>query len=298
LSKIASLIDEAFSILFVAHDAGGGNALISYSFKLEKDKHYCLSGPSVNIAKERNIPTNSITEDIDLTELQKFDLVMASTGWETDFEVSKIEQAIQIGLPVLVLLDHWTDFDKRLLKNGKRLTPSGILVTDERAHKIAQAVFPDLEIMRVENAYLKIIKDEYIRTKSIQQTKDKKTILYLCEPSLEPKETDPFLRKDRKRLIDFIQFLNLIPNFTDRVLVRLHPSENLSKYVNVVEQSKVQIQISEIQSLTEDLARADVSVGFETMALHVSKSLGIPSFTLDEIKNVKRSEFFQILSEE
>lgn len=296
MSEIAKLLEDAQKVLIVAYDAGGGNALISFSETLKANKYYLVSGPSHEILKAKGYPVDKISFRLETLDLSKFDLMISATGWETDFERNAIQKATLAGLPTVVMLDHWTDFDKRLILGGKFVAPHGILVSDDKAFQIARTTFPTVEIFQVPNYYIENIKTEYNAIKNVESKCYSRTVLYLSEPSLEPQSIGKEHRQDYMRLNQFINFMNQKAPIGIKIQFRSHPSEPSDKYFLELANSNHEIQISTDKSLTQDLVDATLCVGHQTMALHISAELGIPTFTLEELIGGNTIEFDRLLN--
>ena len=294
ISTIESLLNKAKRILIVSNDAGGGNVLISYAQKLEKHLIFLVSGPSLEIAKTNGISQQYIVSELKEVDFLNIDLIIASTGWSTDFEILAIDRGLLENVPTLVMFDHWSNYPNRLVHKGRKLRPNGIMVNDEQAYQLAQECYPEIEVKKIENEYLVRVKKEY----EAQLPKCKKctynVILYLCEPTEESQYFPVESRRDYSRLEDFLAYTNHITDL--KIIVRPHPSEFKKKYNGLIEKSTHPIEISSEKNLAVDFARSHVCVGYETMALHVAKSLNIPSFYLDNRFELEKEKFENLVN--
>lgn len=259
--------------LAVAHDAGGANILKEVILATNVNWSICAAGPGANILDGT---ANSVLFAEINSCLKNFDVVVAATSWASDIEKEVVFKASNNGVRTIVLFDHWTNFRDRLEYNGIRLTPNHIVVCDEEAERIAVAEFPGNHVVNIENPYIQRIK-RYIQ-KYRKPRESGRSALYVSEPIAEHVSTDcPPLGYDEFSC--FEDFLSIANGKDLEVILRLHPSEKRDKYDAVIAASEIDVIVSENSTLEQDLAKADLVIGCETMAMSVAEQVGIPTYT-------------------
>ena len=80
--------------------------------------------------------------------------LITGTGWASCLEHDARELARERGIRSIAVIDHWTNYADRFIRNGKQVLPDEIWVSDPYAAEIAQAAFPSLRVVQQANAYL------------------------------------------------------------------------------------------------------------------------------------------------
>ena len=136
------------SLIVISHDAGGANVLHSFLqvHNLRPSK-LLTNGPATQIFESIQIDNKNYLN-------KKGEVILASTGWQTDFEIKLIGPAVASGKRVIIFLDHWTNFENRLKFNSETIFVSEIVTFDREAKRLASGIFTNSTIYCFENYYL------------------------------------------------------------------------------------------------------------------------------------------------
>ena len=93
-----------------------------------------------------------------------------------------------------MILDNWTNYEKRLVFNGKLLIPNKLLVTDFHAKKLAIKYYPNVKTKQVPNYLLQSLK---IIRKNHKNTNSTKNVIFYSSPEVYPLGID---NNERKKL--------------------------------------------------------------------------------------------------
>lgn len=265
-SDLISQIAKSF-LTVVSHDAGGANVLHAFLQAHDLTPNQILaSGPASRIFASTKIHTSS-------TNAQQVEVVLASTGWQTDFEIKHISSALNLGKRVIVFLDHWTNYENRLKFNSEAVLVSEIVTFDEEASELAAATFAHSTIFCFENYYLRE------QSELISNLKEKvQDYLYDFLFIGEPIRGKGYLEEDALKY--FISKLNLLGISSPTLAIRPHPSQSREKYLQMVSNfGGSPFHITENTSLCEDLSKAKAVVGCNSMALVLAKKSQIPTYS-------------------
>ena len=262
----------------VAHDAGGANILASYCRHNQGNYRYMLQGPAksiffeaLSIESEQNLPKF----------LAECDSFICGTSGSADLERKVIRNAKILQKHTKVILDHWVNYRERFEIEGNLVLPDQLIVVDNFAFTIAKEIFPKIPIQRINNLYLEDFLSQYGKIKKNKASKRRSEILYLSEGFNEYAVKDTYgLEKD---LSYFEKFLEIKEKYFDNSLevrVRLHPSEDLSKFDMYKSIYGDILRADPNVDLTLDLINANVVVGVRSMALVLAVVCGIPTFSL------------------
>ena len=202
-----------------------------------------------------------------------------------DYEKEILDLAIQKKRNTWVIFDNWTNFEKRLVYKEKKLIPSKLLVSDIYAKKLARKIYPKLMIEEIPNYLLENLKKK--TKKKLSRTKDIQNVVYYSSPEFYPLGIEKKMWEDseEKKLVKEIQYIldsDIVNSNKRRLIIRLHPKLNYLrnrksfKYKNFIENDKIKMEST--------ISSTDISIGKDTYALFLTKSLGIPTFSL--VKNL------------
>ena len=260
----------------VCHDAGGAE-IISHWVKQNKINPILhLEGPAIKIFKRVLSKLNLVS----LEELiENSNLLMLGTSWQSDLEKkSFIVARKKINLKIIVVFDHWVDFEKRLIYKNNFLKPDQIWVTDQHAKEIAERIFNNIKIIKINNYYLEEMKFKYENLKS--EASLEKTILYISDNSSEYQKNLPANEKWNYDELSCLKYLlknlNSIENEKTKLIIRPHPSEDSKKFFNIIaEFSHIDIRLSNNEELIYDLVNCKTVVGTDSMACYIASFFGI-----------------------
>lgn len=160
-------IEKFKNIQACSYDAGGGNVLAHLLSERRIPANFLVKGPSIEIYS--SLFSNFWERNSDTLALET-DLLFASTGWASEHEFNFMKQAISRGVPVIAILDHWTNYNQRFIRNDETIIPDYFLVLDDWSEKIVVDSFKKPKIIRDENFYLKNLIEAVKRNKSIPGT--------------------------------------------------------------------------------------------------------------------------------
>lgn len=266
VTNLVAQLSES-SLTVISHDAGGANVLEAFirahNLRVE---NFILGGPAIQIF-------NSLSIDKKNYPTKKFEVILASTGWQTDFEIKQISSARARGKRVIVFLDHWTNFDQRLRLETSRVFVSEIVTFDEKALKIASEVFLESKIFSSINYYLQ---EQAMLVTRLRQgiSEPKFDFLFIGEPIRDKS----YLEEDAFQF--FLAKIAEMGSSTSSIAVRPHPSQRIEKYYAMVSRNpNCSIQITQHTTLFEDLSNAKAIFGCYSMALEVAKMAKIPVYS-------------------
>lgn len=142
------------SVASVLGDAGGAEAVVPVLKLLEQRKTLAgvwAAGPAQQVLRREGIPHRPLAErtpDV-LLELTNPTVLLTGTSWaEQPPELDYIEAATRQGVPVLSVVDFWSNYAARFLgRDGRFVLPDRIAVPDDVA--AAEAVAEGLPAERV-----------------------------------------------------------------------------------------------------------------------------------------------------
>lgn len=269
-------------IALFAHDAGGAEillALLKASLHVNIFCIFCLAdSPCYTLVKAKNLEKHwceiaPTKEDIE-AKLSLFDpkIVLYGTGWQNHLEYHFLDYAKAHKLPSLAFLDHWTHYRERFgfpEINWTNNLPSFIVAHDKTSVEKAKALgLPN--IIAIKNyALLAQLKDAQKVFENIQESD---TLLFLSEPTAKVAERsfgDAYFWGFTEKEV-FKNILTCKEKFDcQKIIIRLHPSDKPETYQaidNTVAFSKV--------TLLEDITRAKIIIGIDTVALYTAYLLG------------------------
>jgi hypothetical protein len=264
-------------LAIVCHDAGAANLIASWIKTYTAGMKVCMVGPARTIWR-RNFPEHEL---LSLEEvLLDSNTLLSGTGWgDVEFEARVIAKKNKI--KNIAVIDHWVNYSERFIRDGNKLLPNLILVSDKYAFKKASNCFPSTQIEQLPNTYLQ---DEANLVSSIRTIENKKSSF---ENILIIGETTRRKNSNKENIaIEFLMMnLNKINNSRDNINItlRCHPSYSHSKYDSLINKYKYLVNkfiISKDKELYEEIALADLVVGMNSFALVVSLTAGVPTMSI------------------
>lgn len=284
------------SVVVCAHDAGAAAHIAAWLEPLQQKLRLCLSGPAELLIRSKFGSEAFYITNLD-EELQRAQLLISGTGWESDLEHRSRLLASQFGIPSIAVLDHWVNYSERFEREGVEQLPDALWVADEEAAALAISVFPSVPVFQLQNHWLesicKAVQDIRFSAESIPQPRrPAKRLLYLLEPirvawsqtsgnasELGEFQALRFWLQQLPRLIDggFIAPLGEL----EALALRPHPSEPIDKYDSFISEASSDwpIKLDRSPGLAAALAWTDVAFGCETQALVAATACNVPSFS-------------------
>lgn len=251
----------------ISHDAGGANVLHSFLQAHNLRPHLLLTnGPATKIFESTHIDKNKKI-------YKQKEVILASTGWQTDFEIRHISSAVASGKRVIVFLDHWTNYASRLQFDSEIVLVSEYVTFDLEAKRLASEIFSNATIYCFENYYLQeqVFLVLNLKKKSNKYLYD---FLYIGEPIRDQgySEEDAFQY--------FISKVKFSDSNSPTIAIRPHPSQSKEYYLQLLSKfADIPIHITENTSLHEDLSSSKAIVGCNSMVLELSKMCQIPTYS-------------------
>lgn len=267
-------------ICLVAHDAGAVNHIIAWHKHLANQQTkpisrcvtVCLSDPALSLWL-RAFP-DSKTSNLS-NSLSDAKLLISGTGWQSNLEHDARKLARSLGIKSVAVIDHWTTYRDRFIRDDEEVLPDEIWVTDEYAKKLAENYFPELPIVQLPNLYLENILAEVRLQEASVNSSQTTRLLYVLEPIRQVWGNGDQLG-EFQALDFFIKNINLLGfGKTLSIKLRPHPSDSIGKYDQWIESQKnLDVSLDNSRSLAEAISWSNVVVGCQTYAMVVALASG------------------------
>lgn len=279
-------------IFVVSHDAGGAEVVSAYIKRYQKNYDFCcyVVGPAVKIFKKRRLekyfaPDLAIktVEDV-LDFVGDIDLVLTATSWSSDIELRFLNAAKKRQIHTAAYLDHWTNYRERFdypNPRWKKNLPDEIWVGDREALVFAEKFgLPSVKL--VPNQYFIEIQAKIRKLRAHQRNRSslvrtKRSILFISEPVAQGAKkmfNSPhywgFTEQEVLAMICYsVENYNLLHQQHWQIIVRRHPSDSQYAYDRIIKTylRKIRVSYSKTDDLVADIAKADLIIGMESMAL-------------------------------
>jgi hypothetical protein len=260
------MIDLPGPLAVVCHDAGAANLILAWlAADPRPDVRPVMHGPAVSLWQER-------FDDATLRELEAAmdgaAAVLSGTGWQSDREHLARLHARQRGIRSVAVLDHWTDYAARFVRDGQTVLPDEFWVVDEAARALAFEAFPEAVIRLKPNNYL------HEQVARIGPCPAGDRLLYVLEPARSNwGREDPGEFQALDFLIGNFDKVGVPPSVPIRL--RPHPSDPTRKYQRWIEaQRGFDIALDESRSLAEAISCASIVAGAQTFAMVIALAAG------------------------
>jgi hypothetical protein len=261
-------------IAIVAHDAGAANHIISWVKNAGHGQiRVCVRGPALSLWKRAFTHANTSNELA--ATLATTNTLISGTGWASSLEYDARKMARALGIKTIAVIDHWTNYRERFVRDGMEVFPDEIWVTDEHAKMLAESIFPNVQIILLPNMYLDELVQEVRIHERIKADRTGNNLLYVLEPIREAWGADG-VAGEFAGLDFFINNLAILDLGADlSIKLRPHPSDSIGKYDQwITAQKSIKISLDESPSLAESIAWSDVVVGCQTYAMVVALAAG------------------------
>ncbi len=263
------------TVAVACHDAGATNIIINWLKVMPEIKFRAhLSGPAEDLwSSEFPDFTNFSLED----SLHGSSLMLSGTGWESNLEHNARLFASSLGIYSIAVVDHWVNYSSRFERDNKIMLPDEIWLIDQYGYNLAKSIFTKTTIKLLPNYYLdkKVQLIKKIQKKLINNTKNT-NILIAMEP-IRKQWTSNDSRAGEFQALDFImRNINHITKNEINIRLRPHPSDFLGKYNDWInnQTNKRNINVSNDNSLEEDIAWSDIVLGCQTYVLIIALTVG------------------------
>ncbi len=278
MTKLEDFVKPPLAV--VCHDAGAANLIVEWLKNYTGDLKPCMLGPA-KIIWEKHFPDTKLTS-ID-TVLNGSKSLLSGTGWGDVEHFARIK-AKKIGIQNISVIDHWTNYRERFIREECEVLPDVIIVSDKYAYNQAQILFPLISVIELPNNYLQRESKLACSKRSRECKEPFENILIIAEPLRQKK-----LGKDTYLEFDAIEFfmkslnkINISSNYA-HIILRLHPSETLGKYDHILKKYQhlvTKFDESKNTHLYLDIAWADLVVGMNSYALVVALKASVPSMSI------------------
>ena len=257
----------------VCNDAGSANLIVNWFKEYQQNKKILchVNGPAKEIfqcecPEIKNLPLDTLINSVRT--------LITGTGWSSNIEYNARLKASKNNVLNIAVLDHWTDYKKRFTRNSLEHLPEIILVSDEIALEKAKKIFPNIEILLLENLYLENLVLSIKKGKLHNQNKSHK-ILYVLEP-IRGDWGDLKTLGEFQALDYFVENLNLFGSINEiEIRLRKHPSESNNKYLSWLKKNKeINVSMDISSSLVDSIKWSDTVVGCQTFAMVIGLKSG------------------------
>jgi hypothetical protein len=302
------LLDLPDSLALVCHDAGASRLIFEWiradaTKQSNATSNWCLltQGPAVKLWSEYNLPQVRQCQTIHEV-LSGAQVLISGTGWASNLEYDSIRAARQLGIKSIAVIDHWTNYRQRFIRNGIEVLPDELWVTDEYAKRLAEHEFKNVKVVQMPNLFLERLVQE-VRSNDHQKSVGN-NILYLLEP-IRDAWGDGVINGEFEALDFFIENIEVLGMNSDlSIRLRPHPSDPMDKYNKwISKQENLKVILDKSPTLAESIMWSDVVVGCQTYAMVVALEAGkqvfssippwAPSCILPQEGIVKISELVQ-----
>jgi len=267
----------------VAHDAGGAEIISRLIRKIEAEFLYALAGPAVKIFKKNlGEVVNVATEDL----IREVDYLICGTSWESTHENAALQLADELDMRVISVLDHYSCYTERFIKESYNIIPTEIWVTDQHSLQLARNLFPNADIQIVGNPYIEEMKSAFLKMKLPSLHSKYFDVLYLTEPisqqaKIQYGDENAWGFTEFDALKYFLRNLSYLTEQRDiRVFLRQHPSEHENKYSDFLGDFEgTQVLMSGEEELLMAIASVHVIAGCDTMALLIGVAISKPVYS-------------------
>jgi len=242
------------------HDAGGARQIVATLVRWGwRPSWIHVKGPAFNIFKKE---FSNVQERPNLAQVGSSSAMLTGTGWGSDIEHQARRAAKQSKVRSIAVLDHWTNYKERFVREGETVLPDEIWVVDSFAEDLARQMFPDVSVVRVPDSLAEL---ELKRIAPISNSTPDR-VLYLLEPVRSDwGRSEPGEFQALRYFLERWPCLNLPAN--TEVFLRLHPSERPEKYAEFIsKKTQPRLQFSQ-GSLSEDISCARWIAGCQTHAM-------------------------------
>lgn len=170
-----SILSDPIGI--VCHDAGGANQVFAFLKELTQSTVFAyMEGPAKTIW-EKNFPKCTLSSNL-LETITNVNMLITGTGWASDLEHNARREAKNRGIYTVAIIDHWTNYQERFIRDEQKILPDELWVVDNYALVLARKVFPSLKVVKIHDYYSERIVNEI--TPIDAETPNE--LLYLFEP--------------------------------------------------------------------------------------------------------------------
>jgi len=251
----------------VCHDAGGANQIAAMLQSLGWWPAWVVAeGPAAAIW-QRSFPDAAPVASF--SRLANVAAVITGTGWASDLEHRARGAAQRAGVLSVAVMDHWTNFHERFIRNGQEVLPDEFWVVDAYAEDMARSLFPGKDVILQPDCYGA---REAAQVAPVSEATPL-VLLYLLEPIRanwgrgEPGEFQAL-----RFFLERLPTLGLPP--ATEIRLRPHPSEAPGKYDAFLRDGGEFPVRQAAGSLVEGLSQCRWVAGCQTYAMTLALRTG------------------------
>ena len=257
----------------MCHDAGGAEILASYCSREKAEYLFSMRGPAEKVFKRKfgNFENLEIESLIDSVEE-----LFTGTSGNSEYEIDAIRMARIKGIRSKSFIDHWINYEMRFRDStGNLILPDVLVAGDVYAEEMLKSVFPNHPTEFIENAYWRDLRELVFSKEKEGYSSDSSSCIFLSEGLTEFRingnQSSSGGFDERDLLIALARDLKEIDSRLNKIVVRLHPSEDSRKYDEIESRYRGLITVSHSDmELWEELSRYSLAIGFQSMALVIA----------------------------
>lgn len=283
-------------VLVIVCDAGGAEVIAAYVKKhaQEWDFHSYVAGPAVRVYRRLGLPFRRVRDSRTMIARIVREhtgaryALLGLPGLLTKIELRSLMEAKRIGLRTIVYVDSWAKYRESFgyPKSGWRnKLPDEIWAGDRYALSIVKRDFKHIAVRFEPNQYFIDIKERYRRLRL--SLPSPASVLFVSSVQFRTKRVLSFL----------LSSLACAEGEKKRVRIRFHPADDRTRYDALIRQyrGKVHVEKSAERDIVDDLLRATIVVGMETVALAAAVQCGIKTVSLLPPKEKQVLPFREII---
>lgn len=264
----------AFPLAVACHDAGAANHVIAWMKNglLSGDCRPVMEGPARRLWVSNGFDEAVLYPSLG-DALGGAACLVSGTGWGSNLEHDARVLARKQGLPSIAVLDHWVNYTSRFERQGERMFPDELWVTDTYAYALAKRELSGIPVCLMQNAYVGGLVQN-ISAVSLSPNLEPQ-VLYVLEPARsdwgQQGSSGEFQALDY-----FIQNIDLLGiGSKPEIVLRPHPSDPSGKYDQwIAAHPEFRIRVDNSSDLACAIAHAQYVVGCQTYAMVVALAVG------------------------
>lgn len=268
-------LDATARVGLFGSEPGGANILLAFSNLIKGAKDFFFQGPSSKLVDSRiNLEWETLPTFISNGPTA---ILLGTSGNFKENEMQVIEMARGYQIPTYVFIDNWVDYRNRFRIGTKYFFPNCLVAGDIQAYLNALNELSETRVVYFPNPYIseQLKKIEFFENSCLKGDQSTKKLLILTEPTgtkIEKSEGyQPFSSQDALRAA--LKFAELsYPEY--QVIVRLHPSENLSKYKEIVMENPEIDFVEGLLPISKNIAMSHIVLGTNSMGLYIASLYG------------------------
>lgn len=269
-------------IAIFSHDAGASEILLELCRANIDTQEFCifclLDSPCYTLVKAKRLEPYTINipdEETDIfKKLLDFNpsIILYGTGWQNHLERIFLKYAREHKLPSVAFLDHWSNYRERFGypdEKWRENLPNFIATHNKESFELAK----NLDLPNVVAIKNYAQEREFLYAKDIfERVKEQDILLFLSEPTAKVAQKS-YGDSNFWGFNEVKVFKDILENYKlfscKKIVIRVHPSDTPQTYKDID-----QDVIFSDKTLLEDIAKAKIIIGIDTVALYSAYLLG------------------------